>query len=145
MIGNIFEQHLDRNQANYTPLSPLSLLARAADVYPNKTSLIHGTKRFTWGETYGRARQLASALAKRGIGHGDTVAIMGANTPEMYEAAFGVPMCGAVLNTLNVRLDGPTIAFCLAHGEAKALLTDREFSATVKAALAEYGADDFWS
>jgi len=142
MTGNIYEQHLDRNQANYTPLSPLSLLARAADVYPHKSSLIHGAKHFTWGETYARSRQLASALAKRGIGRGDTVAIMGANTPEMYEAAFGVPMTGAVLNTLNVRLDGPTIAFCLAHGEAKVLLTDREFSTTVKAALAEHGMDD---
>lgn len=142
MSANIYEQHLDRNKANYTPLSPLSLLARAADVYPNKTSLIHGSKRFTWGETYSRARRLASALAKRGIGIGDTVAIMGANTPEMYEAAFGVPMTGGVLNTLNVRLDSAAIAFCLNHGEAKVLLTDREFAPTVKRALADLGRDD---
>ncbi len=135
MSANIYEQHLDRNKANYTPLSPLSLLARAADVYPDKTSLIHGAKRFTWGQTYARARRLASALSERGVGLGDTVAIMGANTPEMYEAAFGVPMTGAVLNTLNVRLDAAAIAFCLDHGEAKVLLTDREFSDTVKDAL----------
>ncbi len=142
MSANIYEQHLDRNKANYTPLSPLSLLARAADVYPDKTSLIHGSKRFSWCETYDRSRRLASALAKRGVGVGDTVAIMGANTPEMYEAAFGVPMIGAVLNTLNVRLDATAIAFCLGHAEAKVLLTDREFSATVKDALAEFGNND---
>ncbi len=142
MSANIYEQHLDRNKANFTPLSPLSLLARAADVYPDKTSLIHGAKRFTWAETYARARRLASALAGRGLSVGDTVAIMGANTPEMYEAAFGVPMTGAVLNTLNVRLDAAAIAFCLAHGEAKVLLTDREFAPTVKGALEELGNDD---
>lgn len=141
MTDNIYEQHLDRNQANYAPLSPLSLLARAADVFPTKVSLIHGTKRFTWAQTYARSRALASALSKRGIGRGDTVAIMGANTPEMYEAAFGVPMTGAVLNTLNVRLDAATIAFCLGHGEAKVLLTDTEFAKTVKAALAQHGDD----
>ncbi len=141
MTSNIYEQHLDRNQANYAALSPLSLLARAAEVYPGKVSLIHGTKRFTWAQTYARSRRLASALSKRGLGVGDTVAIMGANSPEMYEAAFGVPMCGAVLNTLNVRLDAAAIAFCLDHAEAKVLLTDREFSKTVKAALAERGDD----
>ncbi|NQU59212.1 MAG: AMP-binding protein, partial [Rhodospirillales bacterium] len=141
MTGNIYNQHLDRNQANYAALSPLSLLARAADVFPGKTSLIHGAKRFTWAQTYARSRRLASALSQRGIRPGDTVAIMGANSPEMYEAAFGVPMCGAVLNTLNVRLDAAAIAFCLGHGEARVLLTDREFSSTVKAALAEHGDD----
>ncbi|MBC8268094.1 MAG: acyl-CoA synthetase [Rhodospirillaceae bacterium] len=141
MTTNIYEQHLDANQANYAALSPLSLLARAADVYPGKTSLIHGSKRFTWEQTYARSRRLASALSKRGVGTGDTVAIMGANTPEMYEAAFGVPMTGAVVNTLNVRLDAAAIAFCLGHGEAKVLLTDREFSKAVKAALEEHGND----
>ena len=142
MSANIYEQHLDRNKANYTALSPLSLLARARDVYPDKTSLIHGRKRFTWAETYERSRRLASALAMRGISTGDTVAIMGSNTPEMYEAAFGVPMTGAVLNTLNVRLDAAAIAFCLDHAEAKVLLTDREFSSTVKEALEELGNND---
>lgn len=141
MTGSIYEQHLDRNPANYTPLSPLSLLARAADVYPDRPSVIHGTKRFTWAETAARSRRLASALTKRGVKKNDTVAIMGANTPEMYEAAFGVPMTGAVLNTLNVRLDAATIALCLDHGEASVLLTDTEFSETVKAALAILGRD----
>jgi fatty-acyl-CoA synthase len=136
---NIYEQGLDRNAANYTPLSPLSFIARTAAVYPAGTSVIHGAKRFTWSETYARCRRLAGALAGRGIGYGDTVAIMGANTPEMYEAAFGVPMTGAVLNTLNVRLDAATLAFCLNQGEAKILITDTEFSATVRQALAGLG------
>ncbi len=135
MTGSIYEQHLDRNPANHAALSPLSLLARAADVYPQRPSVIHGAKRFTWAETAGRARRLASALVARGVGKNDTVAIMGANTPEMYEAAFGVPMTGAVLNTLNVRLDAATIAHCLDHGEASVLLSDTEFSATVREAL----------
>ena len=136
MTASIYEQHLDRNKANYAPLSPLSLLARAADVYPDRPSVIHGNKRFTWAETANRSRRLASALVRRGVKKNDTVAIMGANTPEMYEAAFGVPMTGAVLNTLNVRLDAATIALCLEHGEASVLLTDTEFSATVEGALA---------
>jgi len=136
---NIYEQGLGRNAANYTPLTPLSFIMRTAAVYPDKTSVIHGNKRFTWSETYARCRRLASALAKRGIGPGDTVSIMGSNTPEMYEAAFGVPMTGAALNTLNVRLDAQTIAFCLNQGEAKILITDTEFSPTVKQALAELG------
>nr|MBC8339331.1 AMP-binding protein [Alphaproteobacteria bacterium] len=134
--ATIFEQDLDRNTANYTPLTPLSFLARTAAVYPEKISVVHGSKRFTWAETYARCRRLAGALAGRGIGLGDTVAVMGANTPEMVEAAFGVPMTGAVLNTLNVRLDSPTIAFCLTQGEAKVLITDTEFSPTIKEALA---------
>ena len=137
MTDSIYDSHLDRNRANYAALSPLSLLARAADVYPDRPSVIHGAKRFTWAETAARSRRLASALAGRGIGKNDTVAIMGANTPEMYEAAFGVPMAGAVLNTLNVRLDAATIAHCLDHGEASVLLTDTEFSSTVRDALAK--------
>ncbi|NQV84447.1 MAG: acyl-CoA synthetase [Rhodospirillales bacterium] len=136
---NIYEQGLERTAANYTPLTPLSFIQRTAAVYPDKTSVIHGNKRFTWSETYARSRRLASALAKRGIGVGDTVSIMGANTPEMIEAAFGVPMTGAALNTLNVRLDATTIAFCLNQGEAKILITDTEFFATVKEALTKLG------
>ena len=136
-ITNIYEAALDATPANYAALSPLSLIERAAHTYPDHISVIHGPKRFTWKETYSRARRLASALQKRGIGKSDTVAIMGSNTPEMYEAAFGVPMAGAVINTLNVRLDAANIAFCLAHGEARVLLTDLEFSATVKQALAD--------
>jgi len=138
---NIFEHGLEKNAANYAPLTPLSFIGRTAAVYPDHPAVIHGTKRFTWSETYARCRQLASALARRGILRGDTVAIMGANTPEMLEAAFGVPMSGAVLNTLNVRLDADTIAFCLNQGEAKLLITDTEFSETVKSALAKLGRD----
>src|ERR1700728_1220459 len=127
---------LDRNQANYAPLTPLTFLERAAYVYPDKPSVVHGAERYTWRETYARCRRLASALAQRGIGKYDTVAIMAPNTPPMYEAAFGVPMCGAVLNTMNTRLDAEAIAFQLRHGAAKALITDREFSPVVGAALA---------
>ena len=133
--GNIFEQGLGPNAANFQPLTPLSFLARTAAVYPDHVSVVHGNKRFTWAETYARCRRLAGALKGLGIEKGETVAIMGSNTPEMYEAAFGVPMTGAVLNTLNVRLDADTIAYCLNHGEAKVLITDTEFSETVKAAL----------
>jgi len=138
---SIYKTALDATPANYTPLSPLSLIQRAAYTYPDQVSIIHGTKQFTWSETYARCRRLAGALKAQGIEVGDTVTIMGSNTPEMYEAAFGVPMCGAVLNTLNVRLDAANIAFCLNHGEAKVLITDLEFSATVKEALAGLGRD----
>ncbi|WP_290652955.1 acyl-CoA synthetase [Aquisalimonas sp.] len=133
---SIFEQHLGQNPANYTPLSPLTFIERAASVYPERTAVIHGAVRRTWAQTYSRCRQLASALEGRGIGKGDTVAVMLPNTPEMLEAHFGVPMIGAVLNALNVRLDGQTIAFMLGHGEAKALIVDREFGAIIKDALA---------
>jgi len=126
---------LDKNPANYVPLSPLSYLERAAYVYPNRTSVIHGERRFTWRETYARCRRLASALAARKVGVGDTVAVMLPNVPAMAEVAFGVPMCGAVLNTLNTRLDAEAIAFMLSHGEAKVLLIDAEFSTTVSKAL----------
>ena len=139
--GSIYDKDLGQNTANYAPLTPLSFIQRTAAVYPDHPSVIHGARRFTWKETYARSRRLASALSRRGIGLGDTVAVMGSNTPEMYEAAFGVPMTGAVLNTLNVRLDAPTIAFSLQHGEAKFLITDTEFSATVKAALKAFGRD----
>jgi fatty-acyl-CoA synthase len=130
-----FERDLGKNAANYAPLTPLSFLERAAYVYPQRVSVIHGARRYTWSETYERARRLASALARRGIGAGDTVAAMLPNIPAMYEAHFGVPMCGAVLNTLNTRLDADAIAFMLAHGEAKLILADREFSPIVEQAL----------
>jgi len=133
--SNPYEENLEKTPANYAPLTPLSFLERAAYVYPRRVAVIHGALRQTWGETYARCRRLGSALARRGIGVGDTVAAMLPNTPPMYEAHFGVPMCGAVLNTLNTRLDPEAIAFMLEHGEAKLLLTDREFSATVEAAL----------
>ncbi len=130
-----YEIDLDRNEANYTPLTPVSLIARAAFVYPDHPAVIHGERRHTWAETYARARRLASALKRAGIGNGDTVAIMAANTPEMVEAHFGVPMSGGVLNTLNTRLDAEAIGFMLKHGEARVLITDTEFAPTVKAAL----------
>ncbi|MGH7154248.1 MAG: AMP-binding protein, partial [Acetobacteraceae bacterium] len=127
---------LDRNQANYTPLNPVTFLERAAYVYPDRPSVIHGSWRMTWRETYTRCRRLASALAKRGIGRYDTVAVMAPNVPAIYEAHFGVPMTGAVLNTLNTRLDAETIGFMLRHGGARVLIADREFAPTVERALA---------
>jgi fatty-acyl-CoA synthase len=130
-----YEKDLDKNPANYAPLTPLQFIERAAYVYPNRLAVVHGKRRYTWKETYARSRRLASALAKRGIGKGDTVAVMLSNTPEMYECHFGVPMTGGVLNTLNTRLDGEAIGFMLDHGEARVLITDREFSATVRKAL----------
>ena len=126
---------LERNAANYTPLTPVSFLAKAAYVYPERVAVIHGEVRRSWRETYARCRRLASALEKRGIGRGDTVAAMLPNVPAMMELHFGPAMIGAVLNTLNTRLDAEAIAFMLDHGEAKVLFTDREFAATVKKAL----------
>ena len=117
--ANPFETDLDRNPANYAPLTPLGFIERAAYVYPGRTAVVHGARRYSWSETYARSRRLASALAGRGIGIGDTVAVMAANTPEMYECHFGVPMAGAVLNTLNTRLDADAIAFMLNHGNAQ--------------------------
>jgi fatty-acyl-CoA synthase len=134
-MSNAYLQNLDRTAANHAALSPLGFLERAAAVYPHRLSVVNGAQRFTWIETYARCRRLASALARRGIGKNDTVAVMCPNTPAIYEAHFGVPMCGAVINPLNTRLDAETIAFMLRHGEAKVLITDREFSGTVKAAL----------
>src|SRR3954451_21513720 len=133
---NPYAQDLDRNEANYAPLTPVSFLARAAYIWPERTAVIHGPRRYTWKESYERSRRLASALAKPGIATGDTVAVMLANTPEMIEAHFGVPMSGGVLNTLNTRLDAEAIAFMLEHGEAKVLITDTEFAPTIAGALA---------
>ena len=133
--ANPYRDDLPKNSANCVPLSPISFLARAADVFPDRVAVIHGQWRLTWREVFDRSRRLASALAARGIGDGDTVAVMAANTPQMIEAHFGVPMTGAVLNTLNTRLDAAALAFQLGHGEAKVLLTDREFSETIVAAL----------
>jgi len=132
---NVFEQDLGKNPANYAPLTPLSFIERAAYVYPNQVSVIHGAQRYTWKETYARCRRLASALAKRGIGVGDTVAVMLPNIPAMVEVHFGVPMTGATLNTLNTRLDADAIGFMLEHGGAKLLITDQEFSAVMEKAL----------
>ncbi|MEJ2175506.1 MAG: AMP-binding protein, partial [bacterium] len=137
--ANPYEQDLDKNPANYAPLTPLSFIERAASVYPEQVAVIHGDARFSWRETYARARRLGAALVGRGIGAGDTVAAMLPNVPPMFEAHFGVPMTGAVLNTLNTRLDADAIAFMLEHGGAKLLLTDREFSATIAPAIAKLG------
>tara|TARA_Y100000031_G_scaffold154522_1_gene202480 strand:+ start:3046 stop:4698 length:1653 start_codon:yes stop_codon:yes gene_type:complete len=133
---SIFEQALERNSANFEPLSPISFLRRAAQVAPHHTAIIHGKRRTSYLQFWERSCRLASALAAHGIGPGDCVAIMAANTPEMLEAHNGVPLLGAVLNSLNVRLDSATIAFILDHGEARAVLTDRAFSATMREALA---------
>ena len=130
-----YETGLDRVAANHQPLTPLSFLERAARTFPDHTAIIHGQQRIDYRTFYARARRLASALAKRGIRKGDTVAVVLANTPPMLEAHYGVPMLGAVLNALNTRLDAAAIAFMLEHGGAKILITDREFSATVGEAL----------
>jgi len=134
-MANAYDTGLDRNRANYVPLTPLGFIARSAAVYPTRLAVVHGKRRYSWAESYARCRRLASALQKHGVGKGDTVAVMAANTPEAFEAHFGVAMTGAVLNALNIRLDAATIAFILDHGEAKVLITDREFSATIEKAL----------
>ncbi len=135
-MANAYDTGLDRNQANYVPLTPLGFIARAAAVYPTHLAVVHGKRRYAWAESYARCRRLASALQKHGVRKGDTVAVMAANTPEAFEAHFGVPMAGAVLNALNIRLDAATISFILDHGEAKVLITDREFSGVIEKALA---------
>ena len=137
MAQSPYQNDLDKNPANYQPLTPLSFLERAALVYPDHCAIIHGRLRRTYRDFYTRAQKLASALTKHGIGKGDTVSVMLANTPAMLECHYGVPMTGAVLNTLNTRLDAAIIAFSLDHGEAKIVITDREFSKTMKEALAQ--------
>jgi fatty-acyl-CoA synthase len=135
-MTSIFDQDLPRTEANHCALSPLSFLERTAKVYPNRLAIVHGELRQTWGQTYSRCRRLASALQLKGIGLGDTVAVMLPNTPPMVEAHFGVPMSGAVLNTLNTRLDPEALAFMLDHGEAKAVIVDPEFAPAMSKALA---------
>jgi fatty-acyl-CoA synthase len=130
--------HLAKNAANYAALTPLGFLPRAAAVYPDRLAVVHGSLRFTYRQFHERCRRLADALRGRGVGRGDTVAVMAPNVPALLEAHFGVPMAGAVLNALNYRLDARSIAFILAHGEAKLLIADREFAPIVKAAFAEF-------
>jgi fatty-acyl-CoA synthase len=132
---NPYAYGLDRAEANFAALTPLVFLDRAADVYPNHPSVVHGARRYTWSQTRERCRRLASALVRHGVRTGDTVAVMAANTPELYEAHFGVPMTGAVLNTLNARLDAATLAFMLDHGEASVVLVDREFAQVMGQAI----------
>ena len=134
-MTSIYDQDLPRVEANFAPISPIAFIERTAEVYPERLAIVHGALRQTWGETYARARQLASALQRAGINKNDTVAVMLPNTPPMVEAHFGVPMAGAVLNALNTRLDPETIAFMLDHGEAKAVIVDPEFAPTMKKAL----------
>ena len=130
-----YSTDLDKNAANYSSLSPLTFIERAAAVYPDRCALIYGGRRQTWGQTYARCRRLASALQKHGLQQDETVALMLPNVPAMYEAHFAIPMAGGVINGLNNRLDADAIAFQLKHGGAKVLLTDREFSATIKTAV----------
>jgi len=134
--GSIFEIGLGRTAANFAPLTPVGFLPRAASIHPDRVAVIHGDRRITYREFHARARRLAGALARRGVGPGDTVAAMLPNVPAMLDAHFGVPMLGAVLNTINTRLDTHTITYILEHGEAKALITDREYAAVVGPALA---------
>ena len=137
IMSNNFETGLTKNSANYTPLSPITFLTRTAFVHPQRTSVIHGKRRWTWAETFERCCKLASALSKRGIGKGDTVSILALNIPAILEAHFGVLMTGAVLNTINVRLESETLANIFEHAETKVLLTDREFSPLIKKTLAK--------
>src|SRR5712691_709046 len=136
MAKTPYDTDLDRNPANYQPLTPLGFLERAAAVFPDHTAIIHGPLRRNYAAFYARSRRLASALAKRGIKRGDSVSVMLANTPAMLECHYGVPMTQGVLNTLNTRLDAPIIAFSLDHAEAKVVIIDREFSLVMKQALA---------
>ncbi len=140
MATTPYDPDLPRNAANFQPLTPLSFLARAAEVYPDQIAIVHGARSWSYREFYGRARRLASALVKRGIKRGDTVAAVLPNVPAMLEAHYGVAMAGAVLNTINTRLDAAIIGFTLDHGDAKVLLADREFSKVVKDALARCAA-----
>ena len=138
-----FEIGLDKVEANYKGLSPLSFLKRSAHVYPNKVAVIHGDRRYTYAQFYERSRRLASALAAQGIGEGDTVAILAPNIPEMLECHFAVPMLGAILNAINIRLDAATIAFILEHGEAKIVVIDKQFAATMSEALDQFAQKPF--
>jgi fatty-acyl-CoA synthase len=134
-MASPYDTDLDRNAANFQPLTPLSFLARAAGVYPEVTAIVHGKRSWNYRQFYARARKLASALNRRGVKRGDTVTVMLANTPAMIEAHYGVPMSGAVLNTLNTRLDAAILGFTLDHAETKVLIVDREFSKVMKEAL----------
>src|SRR5437773_7219380 len=134
-------EHLARNPANFTALTPLGFLARAAAVYPDKLAIVDGARRFTYREFYGRCRRFADALRRRGIRSGDTVSVLAPNVPALLEAHYGVPMAGAVLNALNYRLDARSLAFIINHGGAKLLIADREFAGLAGDALRELGRD----
>jgi len=134
--GHPFVANLGPNPANHAALTPLDFLRRSADVHPAKTAVIHGDRAYSYREFEARCRRFASVLAAHGVGRGDTVAVMAPNVPALLEAHYAVPGLGAVLNALNYRLDPATIAFCLEHGEAKVLVTDRELSPVIAKALA---------
>ena len=134
---NNYNKDLDKNKANYIPLSPLTFIERIKDVYPNYEALIYGKRKYTWLDVYKRVIKFASALEKIGIGQGDTVSIMAANTPELFEAHYSIPMTGAVINTINTRLDTKTVAYILKHSDAKVFIVDRQFNKIVKKALEE--------
>ncbi len=134
-----FDTNLEKNSANFVPLSPLSFITRVKDIYPNYDSLVYGNRSYTWLETYNRCTKFASALEKKGITKGSTVSIIAANTPELFEAHYSIPMTGGVINTINTRLDAETIAYILDHSDAKLLITDTQFSPTMKKALKIYG------
>ena len=136
---NNFNTNLDKNSANFVPLSPLSFISRVKDIYPNYDSLVYGNRKYTWLETYNRCTKFASSLSKQGITKGSTVSIIAANTPELFEAHYSIPMIGAVINTINTRLDPDTIAYILEHSDAKLLITDTQFSPIIKKALKIYG------
>ena len=136
---NNFSINLDKNNANFVPLTPLTFIERTKDVFPNYESIVYGNRTYTWLETYNRCIKFASALDKHGIGLGDTVSIMAANTPEIFEAHYSIPMTGGVINTINTRLDPETVAYILEHSDAKILITDTQFSPIVKKALEIYG------
>ncbi len=130
-----FEKNLEKNNANFVPLTPLTFLERAKDIYPDYEALIYEDRKYTWSEIYNRCIRFASALEKIGIGKGDTVSVMACNTPEIFEAHYSVPMTGAVLNTINIRLDSKTVSYILDHSDAKVLIVDRQFHEVVKKAL----------
>ena len=134
-MSSIYDQHLGRTAANFVPLSPVSFVERSAEVFGDLESVVHGRRRYTWRQTRDRAARLAAALKSMDIGRGSTVSVMLHNTPEMVEAHYAVPALNAVLNTLNTRLDAAIVAFQLDHAESKVLIYDREFSATIKAAI----------
>mgnify|MGYP006280033581 CR=1 FL=1 len=136
MTVSAYDRDLDRNAANFQQLTPTSFLARAAAIFPERTAIIHGALRRNYRDFYARSRALASALAKLGVGRGDTVSVMLANTPAMLECHYGVPMTGGVINTLNTRLDAAILGFTLDHAETKVLIVDREFSGVIREALA---------
>jgi Acyl-CoA synthetases (AMP-forming)/AMP-acid ligases II len=132
---SLYDTNLDKNAANYVPLTPLTFLKRAKEIYPDYEAIIYEDQKYSWTEVYKRAVKFASALNKIGVGKGDTVSFLAFNTPEIFEAHYSVPMTGGVLNTINIRLDAKTIAYILDHSEAKVLVVDRQLHIEVKKAL----------